>query len=122
MVAATLSMLSTGMCFVAQHARELSHPLLHLLLLVSRALLAINDLGEKTWEMERGALNGRTLLQTSGPQSEHREAAGSKNSGTKILPEAPKNRKLNCLMPSYCLYSLEFTAQVFTHWLLGLVA
>ena len=112
MVAATRSMLSTGMCCVAQHARELSHPLLHLLLLVSRALLANNNLGERTWEMERGALNGRTPLQTSGPQSAHREAAGSKNSESKILPETPKYRKLNCLMPSYWLYSLEFTAQV----------
>ena len=49
----TLLMLSNEMCFVAQHARELSHPLLHLLLLVPKALLAT-----RTLEKRRGKWNG----------------------------------------------------------------
>ena len=63
----TLLMLSNEMCSVAQHARELSHPLLHLLLLVPRALLAA-----RTFERRRGKWNGG--VEWTHPASDSRTA------------------------------------------------
>ena len=89
----TLLMLSNEMCSVAQHARELSHPLLHLLLLVPRALLAT-----RTLEKRRGKWNGG--VEWTHPASDSRTAIrppfGSRvrEQQKKTRPEAPKYRKL----------------------------
>ena len=108
----TLSMLSNGMCFVAQHARELSHPLLLILLLVSGASLATTILEKRRGKWNGGALNGRTPLQTSGPQSEHRMAAGSKNSKKKHgqKPRNIENENARCHLVDCIPDSLQYKA------------
>ena len=95
----TLLMLSNEMCSVAQHARELSHPLLHLLLLVPRALLAT-----RTLEKRRGKRNGG--VEWTHPASDFRTSIGApygsrvQEQQKKTRPKAQKYRKRKCSMPS----------------------